>query len=123
MNKIKTIATGGLLAAAIAIGVTAVVLTNKTNAPQVQGAQTSAQQQTDNYVTFVATRGQDVLTQLKAHASVDTKDSQYGPFVDAINGKKEDGKYWGYYVNGKMADKGAADYVTNGGEKIEWKLE
>lgn len=123
MNKIKTIATGGLFAAAIAIGVTTVVLLNKPNTSHVQGAETSAQQQADDHVSFIATRGQDVLTQLKQHAAVSTKDSQYGPFVDAINGKQQEGKYWSFYVNGVMADKGAADYVTNGGEKIEWKLE
>lgn len=123
--KIKTIATGGFAAALLAVGVTTVVLTNQKQpqTPQVQGAHTSVEQQRAGYVTFVATKGRNVLDQLKDHASVQTKDSQYGPFVDAINGQKQEGKYWGFYVNGKMAQVGAAAYITQGGEDIEWKLE
>jgi hypothetical protein len=126
MNNIKTrVLTGGIAAAILAMGITAVVLINKPPASTtqaVQGAQAS-QQQSDNHVTFVATKGTNVLDQLKVHATVETKNSQYGPFVDAINGKKEEGKFWSFYVDGQMAQVGAAEYVTQGGEKIEWKLE
>lgn len=126
MNKIKTrVATGGIAAAILTMGVVTLVLLNQPKAPvtqAVQGAQAS-QQQSDTHVSFVATKGTNVLDQLKEHATVTTKDSQYGPFVDAINGKKEDGKFWSFYVDGHMAQVGAAEYVTRGGEKIEWKLE
>lgn len=77
-------------------------------------------------IAFIAEANKSVLEQLQAqNRTVETKDSQYGKYVDSINGKKggTDNKYWTFYVDGKMADKGAADYVTNGGEKIEWKFE
>lgn len=124
-QKIKTIVTGGFTAAVLAAIVITAVTVNQHKLPAtsaVQGAQ-ATQQQADDRVTFVATKGKNVLDQLKEHANVTVTQSQYGPFVDAINGQKQDGKYWSYYVNGQMAQVGAADYVTQGGEKIEWKLE
>lgn len=125
-KKIKTIWTASFTAVLLAIVVVTAVLVNQKQSNQpataVQGAQAS-QQQSDTHLAFVATKGKDVLEQLKEHAAVETADSQYGPFVIAINGKKEDGKYWSYYINGQMAQVGAAEYVTQGGEKVEWKLE
>ena len=38
----------------------------------------------------------------------------------AEESKKE---YWAFYINGKMANVGAADYQTKEGDKIEWKIE
>ena len=125
--KTKTSIIAVFGAVVVAIGVTTVVLINQpAKAPEQQVAATQSQPK-DNprLVTFTATKGKDVLTQLKSHATVVTKDSQYGPYVDTINGIKggTDGKYWSFYVNGTLAQKGAADYVTTGGEKIEWKFE
>jgi hypothetical protein len=76
-------------------------------------------------VKYTAIKGETVLAQLKKQAEVVTKDSTYGAFVDSINGLKggTDGKYWTYYIDGKMADKGADAYVAIGGEVVEWKFE
>lgn len=124
MKKIKTIATGSFYAGLIAISVTTVVFLHQQKAPtaDVKGVETS-QTQTEDKVIFIATRGQNVLEQLKMHASVEIKDSPHGPFADTVNGKKQEGKYWNFYINGTRIQKNAADYITNGGEKIEWKLE
>ncbi len=32
-------------------------------------------------------------------------------------------EYWAFYVNGKMSSVGAAAYITNTTDKIEWKIE
>lgn len=122
-QKIKTIVTGGFTAAVLAAVVITAVTVNQNKLPAttaVQGAQAS-QQQSDDRVTFVATKGKNVLDQLKEHADVTT--AQNGLLIDAVNGQKQDGKQWSYYVNGQKAQVGAAEYVTQGGEKIEWKLE
>lgn len=76
-------------------------------------------------VTFTAQAGKSVLAQLQDRAKVVTKKSSYGAYVASINGKASgnDGKYWTFYVNGKVASKNAAEYITNGGEKIQWKFE
>ncbi|HKX72529.1 MAG TPA: DUF4430 domain-containing protein [Candidatus Saccharimonadales bacterium] len=126
MNNIKTrVLTSGIAAAILIVGIVTVALINKPRVPgtqAVQGAQAS-QQQSDNHVTFVATKGTNVLDQLKVHATVEIKNSQQGPFVDAVNGKKEEGKLWRFYVDSQSVQASAAEYVTQGGEKIEWKLE
>lgn len=126
-KKVKNIVTGGFTAAILAIvAITAVLINLPSNKQHtttaVQGAQAS-QQQGDDRVTFVATKGKNVLDQLKEHATVSTIDSQYGTSIDAINGMKQEGKYWNFYVDGQMSEAGAHNYVTQGGEKIEWKLE
>lgn len=122
-QKIKTIFTGGFTAAVLAAVVITAVTVNQNKLPAttaVQGAQAS-QQQSDDRVTFVATKGKIVLDQLKEHADVTM--AQNGLLIDAVNGQKQDGKQWSYYVNGQKAQVSATEYVTQGGEKIEWKLE
>jgi hypothetical protein len=123
--KIKTTLLTAFSAATLAIGVIAVVVINQPAkvAPPPTVATVKGDQA--QVVTFTAKRGQDVLTQLRQHAAVVTKDSAYGPYVDAINGVVggTDGKYWSFYVDGKLAQKGAAEYVTTGGETIQWKFE
>lgn len=76
-------------------------------------------------VSYAGVTGKTALELLQTKAEVVTKDSAYGPYVDSINGSKggTDGKYWAFYVNGKMAEIGAHAYVTNAGDTIEWKFE
>jgi hypothetical protein len=130
MNKIKTIVTSVMAVAAVLFGIaTLVIVAEKppvNNNVAVKGvATTQAPAQPANEVSFTATKGMSVLDQLKQQAKVETQDSAYGPFVNSINGVVGgvSGKYWSYYVNGILAQKGAADYITVGGEKITWKLE
>ena len=42
--------------------------------------------------------------------------------IDAINGTRngEDGPYWIYAVNGKLADRGVGLLSANGGDQIRW---
>lgn len=47
-------------------------------------------------------------------------------FITAIEGYEQDdaqGLYWMYYVNEEMAPVGAADYIPEEADVIEWKLE
>ena len=47
-------------------------------------------------------------------------------FISAIEGYEQDdaeGLYWMYYVNEEMAAVGAADYIPEESDAIEWKLE
>ena len=120
MNKIKTMTVGVSAAVLIAIGVTTAVLINQPKQPVGEQQQTH-EVKTDE-ITFTAEKGKNVLEQLKAQVPVVTEDSAYGPYVTAVNGKKaEGGKFWSFYVNDQMAQKGAAEYITDGGEKITWE--
>jgi hypothetical protein len=129
MNKIKTIATSSLAVVAVTLGVATLVMVAEKPAPvAVKGAETTTQvsvPQAQTELTFTAQKGTSVLDQLKARASVETKDSSYGPYVTAINGVQggTDNKYWSFYVNDTLAQKGAAEYMPEGGEKITWKLQ
>lgn len=112
----------------IALGITAIVLINQPakRVDKTVGAQQSAiQGETSDVIRFTATRGRSVLDQFKEHAKVETKNSDFGVYVDAVNGLRggTNNKYWMYYVNGELANIGAADYITVGGEIIEWRFE
>ncbi len=114
----------------VAIAIFVIALTN--NKPKDTATDTpapaSSQQQTaeqSNVVNYKGVNGKTALELLKEVAQVETKDSSYGVYVDAINGIKggTDGKYWTFYVNGTMATSGADAYQTKEGEVIEWKFQ
>lgn len=49
-----------------------------------------------------------------------------GGFISEIEGYEQDeaeGIYWLYYVNDETAEVGAADYVPEEADQIEWRLE
>jgi hypothetical protein len=126
--KTKTTLLAVFAAVLLGIGVTSITLINLDNAPEPQAQERQQQAvagESDELISFTAEPGKNVLEQLTAHATVETKDSAYGVYVDSIDGKKggDGGKYWTFYVDGKMAQVGAEAYVTNGGELIEWKFE
>lgn len=115
----------------LAIAIFAVVSLNnkpKDSASDQPAQQSSSQQQVAEQSDVISYKGvtdKTALELLKEIAHVETKDSSYGVYVDAINGIKggTDGKYWTFYVNGSMATSGADAYQTKDGEVIEWKFQ
>lgn len=88
-------------------------------------AETVIVQSDPAYVSYVAVAGKTSLEQLKeSNSSVQTKTTEYGEYVDAINSLAggTDGKYWSFYIDGTLASVGAGSYTQKGGEKIEWKF-
>ncbi len=74
-------------------------------------------------VSYSGREGVDALNLLKEKATVEQEASG---FVSGINGRKADTaekEFWAFYVNGKMAEVGPADYVTKDTDNIEWKIE
>ncbi|MGX7045828.1 DUF4430 domain-containing protein [Pseudolactococcus plantarum] len=66
-------------------------------------------------------KNQTLLEALKENFKVDEK----GGFITSIDGKKQDEaakKYWMFDINGKMADKGAADIQLKKGDKVAFYL-
>lgn len=58
--------------------------------------------------------------------SMKFQESDFGVFVEEINGVKNGDKknfYWMYYVNGESASVGASQYTLQSGDVIEWKFE
>jgi len=67
--------------------------------------------------------GKDALSLLKEKTAVELNDKG---MVVLINGRKaeaEKREFWGFYVNGKMAEVGAADFKTKDTDVINWKIE
>ncbi len=92
---------------------------NKNGQGTTQITQTEKQAQT---ITYKGKTGQDALTMLKQQVNVEQDSSG---MVSVINGRKADParhQYWAFYVNGKLASVGAADYKTKNEDVIEWKI-
>lgn len=67
--------------------------------------------------------GKNALSLLKEKTAVELNDEG---MVVSINGRKaevEKREFWGFYVNGKMAEVGAADFKTKDTDVISWKIE
>lgn len=67
--------------------------------------------------------GKDALSLLKEKTLVELNDKG---MVVLVNGRKADSEareFWGFYVNGKMAEVGAADFKTKDTDVINWKIE
>jgi hypothetical protein len=126
LNTIKSAVVLGVLAAAVAAGGFGLYVRESNTASQTVPAATAtpAQSAHADQLTYIGEPDVSVLDQLKRIAKVETKQSSYGTLVNSINGvvNGTDGKYWLFYVDGQMADRGADAYVTKGGETIEWKF-
>ena len=73
--------------------------------------------------SYAGKEGVDALTVMKEKTGVEQAASG---LVISINGRKADDKkheFWAFYVNGKFAEVGPADYITKDGDKIEWKID
>lgn len=125
----KLLLTVGALLLLVAGGTTAVLLTQgDAKKPAPSATEQQADNQTapaTNTVAYDGVEGKTALELLKTKATVVTKDSDYGPYVESINGLAggSEGKYWAFYVNGQMAPVGADAYKTKADDKIEWKFE
>lgn len=115
---------------AIALSVVTIVLFGHLQKPlatstqQALGAHT-IQEIEPTSVLFVAEKNKNILDQLKDRAAVTTKDSPQGSYIESINTVRNGtgNRFWTFYVNGQLAQQNAAEYVTEGGETIEWKFE
>ena len=101
-------------------------LSQRKEAAQQEVKQTAVVSKTEKADVFSYTgeEGKDALTLLKQSAKSIEQNST--GLVIAINNREADDKkkeFWAFYVNGKMAEVGPADYKTKDGDRIEWKIE
>ncbi len=80
-----------------------------------------------NKVAPIAYDGQDsknVLELLKANHEVQSVDSSYGTYVQAIDGiNSTESSVWLYYINDEPGLEAADKAVTKTGDKVEWRYE
>ena len=75
----------------------------------------------NNTFTYKGQEGKDALTLLKAQTKVE---QDHSGLVVSINGNKPTGHaYWAFYVNGKLASVGPAQYLTKNADVFLWKIE
>ena len=101
-------------------GGTGVIIANQNDPkPVVQQVQ-----QEEKGITYQGVEGKNALELLKSNYKVETEAfSGFGEMVKSIDGVTPDDKhFWGFYVNGEMAQVGAESYVTKSSDNIEWKL-
>ena len=126
LNKYKQLIVGSVVAVVILLG-GVTLLTSLSRQQENQIRQTAAVgSERKEYIAYTAQKGKTALAQLKqVSRNVTTKTSSFGEYVESIGKLKggDGGKYWTFYVDGKMASAGAGAYVAKGGEKIEWKFE
>lgn len=110
------------LAALLTIGGGSAYLINNQPDPEPK---TSVQQQVDKEISYQGVEGKTALELLKSNYKVETEDYPgVGEMVKTIDGKTPtDKQFWGFYVNGEMAQVGADTYVTEPSDKITWKIE
>ena len=73
--------------------------------------------------TYEGKEGVDALTLLKEETAIKQDNSGLVISIDGRDADSSRREYWSFYVNGKMASVGPADYITNGKDKLEWRLE
>lgn len=99
-------------------------LQNKPTTLPVISPTISLQQQVQaESFTHKGEAGKDALTLLRQKATIEQDKSG---LVTSVNGRKADNdkhEYWAFYVNGKSASVGPADYQTQDTDTIQWKID
>lgn len=67
--------------------------------------------------------GGDALTLLKQESEVELDSVGMVVSIGGVKADSEKREFWAFYVNGEMAQVGAADYETKNEDMVEWKLE
>jgi hypothetical protein len=82
---------------------------------------TTVSQKIQKPITYKGENDVDALTLLKKQAAVG---QDHSGLVVSINNVKPTGHdYWAFYINGKLAPIGPAEYKTKNGDIIMWKIE
>lgn len=103
----------------IALGLFLWQRTNVSSSPEA----TSVTKQQSERLSYKGEKEKDAFTLLKEKATVEQDTSG---LVVSINDQRADvakREYWAFYVNGKLASVGPADYQTKDGDRIEWKID
>ena len=77
-----------------------------------------------DYIRYPGQDGRNAFELLKERTSVESKQYDFGVFIESINGTKPDDKhFWKLYVNGQASQVGADQLQTKQGDILEWVME
>jgi hypothetical protein len=96
----------------------------QTNTQPAQPAPTQESSIQAKIYSYQGEQGKTALEILKSKFDVETKETDFGEMVTAIEGKKADEskEFWAFKVNGEMAMEGAGTYQTKDTDQISWEL-
>jgi hypothetical protein len=68
---------------------------------------------------------ESALDVLRRTHTVELKHYSFGDIADSIDGTQggANGRYWIFYVNGKMSEVGAGEYHVKNGDTLIWKFQ
>ena len=78
---------------------------------------------TANYFSYKGENGKNALEILKGKTKIEQNPSGLVVSISGRMAYSANKEYWSFYVNGKMAQVGPADYNTKNGDLIEWRIE
>ncbi len=119
----KKILALGVLGVAVVACLTFFLPNKPTTAPVISPTISVQQEAQVESITYKGEAGKDALTLLKEKATLEQDKSG---LIISINGRKADNskhEYWAFYVNGKSAAVGPADYQTQSTDTIQWKID
>ena len=77
-----------------------------------------------DYIRYPGKDGKNAFELLKEQVPVESKQYDFGVFIESINAVKPDDKhFWKLYINGQEAQVGADQLQTKDGDIIEWRIE
>ena len=76
-----------------------------------------------NVFEYRGRAGVDALTLLKEKTKMEEDEAGMVVSIDGVAANPEKREFWGFYVNGEMAQVGAADYQTKDSDVIDWRIE
>ncbi len=92
--------------------------------PRSSDTATPVGQEQTTEISYKGVDGKNALELLDASYEIETQKFDFGQMVLSINGRKAGSdEFWAFYVNGELAQVGAADYQTKSTDTISWKLE
>lgn len=83
----------------------------------------TTQKQNPNYFSYKGEDGKNALLLLQNRTMVAQDQSGLVTGINGRNAEKAKHEFWSFYVNGKFATVGPAQYVTKNTDKIEWKID
>ncbi len=119
----KKIIALGVLGVAVVASLTFFLQNKPTIKPVISPTISLQQQVQAESFTYKGESGKDALSLLKQKTTINQDKSG---LVISINGRKADNdkhEYWAFYVNGKSASIGPADYQTQDADAIQWKID
>jgi hypothetical protein len=92
--------------------------------PRSDSATTTVGQEQTQEISYQGIDGKNALELLRGNHQIETQKFDFGEMVLSINGRKAgNDEFWAFYVNGELAQVGAADYQTKSTDIISWNLE